>query len=214
MTMSGRSMVCVQYGCGHQVANGWLNFDASPTLVLERIPLLGRLINKNQQRFPAGVRYGDIVKGLPVADGCCQLVYCSHVLEHLPLDGFRMALRNTYRILSPGGVFRCVLPDLEFSIRQYCKSNSADKAMAFLRETGLGQEAPEKGLYGLLKSFLGNSRHLWMWDYASFRRELEAAGFVGVRRAEYGDSQDLAFESVELSSRWVNCLGVECKKPG
>ncbi|MQP68452.1 hypothetical protein GE253_24335 [Niveispirillum sp. SYP-B3756] len=59
----------VQYGCGWTAPPGWHNFDASPTLRFERLPLVGRLYSKNGRRFPDNVRYGDIVRGLPLAPG-------------------------------------------------------------------------------------------------------------------------------------------------
>ena len=52
----------VQYGCGFSAPEGWKNFDASPTLQFERLPVIGRLFTKNASRFPENVRYGDIVK--------------------------------------------------------------------------------------------------------------------------------------------------------
>ncbi|MES2692496.1 MAG: methyltransferase domain-containing protein [Verrucomicrobiota bacterium] len=102
----------IQYGCGHEAPPSWQNFDSSPTIVLERIPLLNLLYSKNAVRFPAHVRRGNIVRGLPVPAESADAVYCSHTLEHLALDEFRTALRNTYAILKPGGTFRFVLPDL------------------------------------------------------------------------------------------------------
>ena len=57
----------VQFGCGFTAPETWLNFDASPTLRVERLPLVSRLYTKNEQRFPPNVEYGDIVKGLPLA---------------------------------------------------------------------------------------------------------------------------------------------------
>ena len=57
-------MVYVNVGCGFDAGDGWLNFDASPTLRFERVPVLGRLYTKNDARFPESVRYGDIVKGI------------------------------------------------------------------------------------------------------------------------------------------------------
>src|SRR5579883_3262393 len=94
----------VHYGCGLTAPAGWLNFDASPTLRWERMPLLGRLYTKNAERFPAGVRYGDIVRGLPIPEGSCKGIYASHVLEHLALNDFHRALENTRRMLAPGGI--------------------------------------------------------------------------------------------------------------
>lgn len=118
----------IQYGCGWSAPSQWRNFDASPTLIFERIPLLGRLYSKNESRFPSNVEYGDIVRGLPVEQNSCAGVYCSHILEHLSLSDFRVALRNTKKILRPTGIFRLVLPDLEYSIRKYNENLSPSAA--------------------------------------------------------------------------------------
>ncbi len=202
----------IQYGCGFSAPSEWKNFDASPTLRFERLPLIGGLYTRNKSRFPVDVEYGDIVKGLKLADGSCKAVYCSHILEHLALSDFRMALLNTFRILETGGVFRFVLPDLEYSAQKYVQDKSADSAKVFLRETSLGRETRSCGIKGFVLDWLGNSQHLWMWDFRSIEAELENAGFVSIRRAMYGDFEDPMFEAVEDEGRWINCLGVECRK--
>ena len=63
--------------------------------------------------FPSNVKYGDIIKGLPVEDNSCDGLYCSHTLEHLSLQDFRIALKNSYKILKKGGIFRVILPDIK-----------------------------------------------------------------------------------------------------
>lgn len=205
--------VYIQFGCGWSAPEGWRNFDASPTLRFERLPILGRLYTKNESRFPNNVEYGDIVKGLPIPTGSCKAIYCSHVLEHLSLEDFRRAVRNTISVLEPAGVFRFVLPDLEWEINQYIRDPAADAAIKFMRSTGLGYEKRARGIKQFLIGWMGNSQHLWMWDYKSIKKELEDAGFVEVRRALFGDSSDPVFKDVEDEGRWVNCLGIECKKP-
>lgn len=203
---------CVQYGCGWSAPLSWRNFDASPTLRFERLPLLGRLYIKNESRFPENVDYGDIIKGLPIPDEECELIYCSHVLEHLSLGEFRIALRNTYQKLQAGGLFRFVLPDLEYYARHYISDSSSDAALLFMRGTGLGYENRNRSLKGFILSYYGNSQHLWMWDYKSIERELREVGFEKIRRAQFGDSIDARFNEVEEKSRWDNCLGIECRK--
>jgi predicted SAM-dependent methyltransferase len=203
----------IQYGCGMSAPDGWRNFDASPTLRFERLPVVGRLYTKNATRFPDSVEYGDIVKGLPVTARSCRGVYCSHVLEHLSLADFRTALRNTLKVLQPGRVFRLVLPDLAHSVHRYLNDASDEAAILFMQETALGSEQRHKGLKGMLAASLGNSEHLWMWDYKAMRRELAQTGFVAIRRAEFGDSSDPKFNEVEDRTRWDNCLGVECQSP-
>ncbi len=204
----------VQYGCGWSAPNGWRNFDASPRLRFERLPLVGQLYTKNKSRFPRNVEYGDIVKGLPIPLESCNGVYCSHVLEHLSLDDFRAALYNTHKMLRPGGIFRLVLQDLEYSVKQYLSNPSKEAALTFMRETCLGHERRARSLKSFIISWLGNTQHLWMWDYKSIEPELQNAGFVCSRKASFGDSSDPMFREVEDKGRWDTCLGVECKKPG
>jgi len=204
----------VHYGCGWSAPAGWRNFDASPTLRFERIPLVGRLYTRNASRFPRNAAYGDIVKGLPVPPGSCDGVYCSHVLEHLSLEELRAALKNSLLILRPGGIFRLTVPDLERAVRRYAGNPSTDAAIELMKETGLGHESRPRGPGAFLVAWLGCSRHLWMWDYKAIEKELLAAGFVDVRRASFGDSPDPRFREVEEKARWDDGLGIECRRPG
>jgi hypothetical protein len=202
----------VHYGCLFCAPDTWTNFDASPTLRFERLPLIGRLYTKNGQRFPANVRYGNIVRGLPVREDSCRGLYCSHVLEHLSLNDCRRALRNSFAYLEPGGVFRLVLPDLEVLARTYLADGTSGASHGFMRQSMLGFEERNRGLRGLVYSWLGNSHHLWMWDYKSLEHELKQAGFRNVRRAAFGDAQDPRFCDVEDKGRFDGCLAIECKR--
>jgi ubiquinone/menaquinone biosynthesis C-methylase UbiE len=165
-----------------------------------------------QPKFPDGVRLGDIIRGLPIPEGSCQGIYCSHVLEHLSLEDCRLALRNSHRYLAPGGRFRLVLPDLRFAVTTYLENPRADASIEFMEKSLLGWKSRPRGIKGLVHSWLTNARHLWMWDEKSLAAELSAAGFSSVRRASFGDSDDPHFEAVETPSRWENCLGFECIK--
>ena len=73
----------VQFGCHSSCPQGWINFDASPTLLFQRLPVIGKYFRSEAITFPEQVRFGDIVKGLPIADGSAHGVFASHVLEHL-----------------------------------------------------------------------------------------------------------------------------------
>jgi hypothetical protein len=115
-------------------------------------------------------------------------------------------------MLKSGGLFRLVVPDLEYLIQTYLADASSDAAVKFMRSTGLGIESRQRGLLAVARAMLGNSRHLWMWDYRALSVELENAGFSSIRRAEIGDSSDPEFSAAEHMSRWVHCLGVECQK--
>lgn len=195
----------VQYGCGLSCPNGWINFDASPALRMQRLPLIGTLFQRGEVVFPPGVRYGDIVKGLPLADRSADGVYASHVLEHLSRSDCQRALANTFCLLKPGGMFRLVVPDLEARARLYLARRESGDAMAndwLMRAAGLGQEVRPRHLAGLARALLGNSAHLWMWDEKSMAEALSRAGFAAILRCRFNDSTDPAFTQVEDRERF------------
>lgn len=204
----------IDFDCGLRVASSWKNFDASPTLRSQRLPVFGRVGRSlTQPLFPAEAVFGDVVRGLPVADASTDRVYCFHVLEHLTLIDFRKALAKVLRVLKPGVVFRGMLPDLEHEVRTYLANPAQDACSTLLQDTYLGIANWPPGLSGIVRAFLGNNHHLWMRDYKGIRAELETAGFEYVRRSEFFDSQFIEFNAVEDPNRWSNCLGFECWKP-
>ena len=204
----------VQYGCGLSAPEHWINFDASPTLRLQRIPLFGKLVKKVD--FPKSVKFGDITKKLSgIKQGTCDAIFCSHVLEHLSFQDFRIALRNSFELLKQGGRFRCVLPDLRFSIDQYIVEHETDPSSAcinFLKNTLLGVESKPKSIKAALIAFFGNSHHLWMWDRGSLKNELIKTGFKKIRECKFNDSDYSAFKLVEDESRFYGAIAFESVK--
>jgi predicted SAM-dependent methyltransferase len=205
----------VQFGCGTCAPVTWKNFDAGPAFWLQsRLPFLKPyLVKKGFPPYPDNIQYGDVIKGLPIPQQSVDAIYCSHVLEHMTLDEFRLAIRNVFSYLRPGGTFRLVLPDLEQLIKNYMNDSTAGAASRFMQESFLGEQTFVRGLKAMPTALFGRSRHLWMWDYKGIAEQLAAAGFTDIRRAELGDSLDSRFSEVETESRWANCLGVNCKRP-
>jgi hypothetical protein len=216
----------VQYGCGFSTGEGWLNFDSSPTLRVERTPIVGwslsALFSGLPQRFPAAVQYGDICKGLPIPDSSVVGCYASHVLEHLSFEDFQGALANTFRMLAPGGIFRMIVPDLHERAKRYLAEadrSSPDAASHFLRSTYLGTERRPTTPVQHLKRLFGGSMHLWMWDVHSMSSQLSRAGFVNIRRCQFGDAADPMFARVEDKGRFcdehlgIDECAIEAQKP-
>ncbi len=205
----------MQFGCGLCAPPDWRNFDAGPAFWLQKkLPFLtGALIRRGYPRYPRNVEYGNIIEGLPIASGTLEAVYCSHVLEHLALDEFQVTIRNVFSYLLPGGIFRMVLPDLEYLAKAYVADPGSEAASRFMVNGCLGVRRQPRGFSGALRLGFGRSRHLWMWDYKGIAQELAGAGFVQIRRAWIGDSSDPHFAAVEDPGRWENCLGVECRRP-
>lgn len=222
MDLAHNDLKRVQFGCGLDAPDGWLNFDASPSVWLESLPLIGWLLRVKGRRFPASVRFGDIVRGLPVADNSASAVYASHVLEHLAYDDFGTALRNTYRILKPGGVFRFIVPDLRARAELYLARTSSgdpDAAKSFMTNSHLGLTQQPRTLASRVRTLLGHSAHLWMWDEPAVCDFLKKVGFVDIRRCHFGDAEDVAFQQVECRERFHNErldieeVAIEARKP-
>jgi SAM-dependent methyltransferase len=214
--MNTSQNIYVQFGCGFSAPEGWRNFDASPTLRFERLPVIGRLYMRNAQRFPDNVEYGDVRKGLPICPDSCAGVYASHVLEHLSLSDFHQALDETFRVLRSGGIFRLIVPDLHVLACSYLEAHEArnfEASHVFMRDSYLGQETRARGVGGLMRAAIGNSEHLWMWDELSLTEALQDHGFVKVRRAQFGDSEDAAFAAIENADRFESACAMQAKKP-
>ena len=209
--------VYIQYGSGPKAVNGWINFDASLTLKLQKVLPIKKFMG-NKAIFDEDVRYGDIVKGLPVADNSVTGLYCSHILEHIHRDNIEVALENSYRILKPDGIFRLVVPDLFWRAQQYFDhARESEAADIFQKRLLLRSTKAPKGLESRLRAVFGLSMHQWMYDEALMTNLLQMAGFINVRRCNFGDCTDEFFSKVELKDRFIangfRELAIECKKP-
>ena len=83
-----------------QASDGWQVLDARPGAHVDYVGDCADL-----GRFP---------------DACCNEIYASHVLEHLPYrNALRQALDGFRRILKPGGELRVSVPDLDVLCRVF-----------------------------------------------------------------------------------------------
>ena len=85
----------------------------------------GLFINDKQwKNFDLVSHYDEVIecnflKGIELESNIADLVYSSHLLEHLPFDFAPEFLKEHYRVLKPGGVIRIVVPDLAKLIDLY-----------------------------------------------------------------------------------------------
>lgn len=119
-------MVRINIGCGQTPTKGWRNFDNSFSLrpSNSKIPLLPDILHRlgfvenSQYQFVKFARendieYGDATKGLPLNQESCEVVYSSHMLEHLDRNGADEFLKEAYRVLCPNGIIRIAVPDIK-----------------------------------------------------------------------------------------------------
>ncbi len=214
-----QKIIYAQYGAGTEAVPGWLSFDASPTLRLQRLPIIGNLLRSRLNCvFDDEIQYGDIVRGLPLPDESVDVIFCSHVLEHLALEDFYTALENTKRVLKSGGVFRVIVPDLRLDVEDYLKAYSSPDAgvasITFFKNSCVGMIKRSKTFKELLIEYFGNSSHRWMWDEKSLSRALHEAGFLDIQRF-YQDDSNQKYEFISRPERphqFERAIALQCKK--
>lgn len=162
----------VQVGSGLVQRAGWLNTDIGPH-----------------------ARYWlDMGRPFPFPDASVSRLFSEHVVEHVTPDIVHRFLREAYRVLTPDGILRLLTPDAEAHAREYlARSPLAD---------ALVQRAARLGYYSrfpvdILNLTFHANGHRYIWDEASLRAALQAAGFTRVERRAVGDSQDPALAAMD-----------------
>jgi SAM-dependent methyltransferase len=192
----------LQLGSFDQTPEGWLNTDVTPHLFLARVPGLpwvlhraGSLSDERYASYRSGafrtVRYLDVSRPFRFRDATFEAVLATHVLEHLRPDAAERCIRESHRVLAPGGVLRVAVPDLDLMVSLY---DPAD---------------PDGFLFGIYQGRGADdnqsTRHWWHYNAASLEALLRRAGFREVARREFREGRLPDVERVDTrpGSRFV-----------
>lgn len=235
-TMDKPQLSRLHLGCGPHVVKGWVNVDGSWSAwfanhrrVARTLAAL-RIIPKRlvANFYPGQIRVHDLRHPLRfVADNSCEAVYASHLLEHMLFPHAQMVLRESFRVLAPGGVARFVVPDLRAIVLEYIgRGTVADShgeiptlkgADRFSSRFLNASTKPQDGsfLYRLYTSLTSFHTHKWMYDGVSLARHMELAGFAQVAERRLNDSAIDGIEAIENPDRvnGGNGVCVEGVKP-
>lgn len=108
-----------------------------------------------------------------IPDASAELIYNCHVLEHFKRRDVQRVLKEWYRVLKPGGVLRVSVPDFEKLCEVYQKYRNLDLVIG--------------ALFGR-QDYLYNI-HYNAFDFDTLRRKLEEAGFSGVKRYDWRETE-------------------------
>jgi len=167
-------------GCFDQVLPGWINTDITSHIFVSRIPGLALLLfrvgllpqqryEQHRRRMFHAVRYLDVTKRLPYADGTFDYVYSSHLLEHLYRQQAVSCLGEIHRILRKGGIVRLAVPDLDRIIAGYDPQHPEE----FLESIFEAKQKSDK------------NKHHWHYNEMSLGRLLNEVGFRDVYRCQF-----------------------------
>jgi len=214
-----RGPIRINVGCGATPTAQWVNFDNSLTVWLSRLPVVGRAALRAgplsaRRRFVDAalrhdVRWADAARRIPVADASASVVYSSHMFEHLDRRGARRFLEEAWRVLTPSGVLRLVVPDLLGLVRAYQASADADAFVASTYLAVTGGSFRER----LATLVLGHRHHAWMYDARSLVRLVSEHGFVDVGELEPGRTTIRDPGALDLTERAGESIYIEARKP-
>jgi SAM-dependent methyltransferase len=212
----------INVGCGMTPTKDWVNFDNSFSLRLATGGYLGVLVGalplltSPQRSFisfarDAGIRYGDATTGLPLPPASVEVLYSSHMLEHLDREEARTFLAEARRLLASGGILRLAVPDIRMLVEKYLATGDSD---AFIDKTLLSETKP-KGIFAKLKYilFTGFRHHHWMYDSVSLPKLLIEAGFRDPIVLPPGETTISDPGLLDLRERWDESLYVEARNP-
>lgn len=180
----GEGLLRINVGCGQTPVPGWLNVDNSLTVLVSRWKRVCSLLeglgvlNDEQKAFmrvarEKGIRWANALR-LPAASESADVVYASHMLEHLDRKEAERFLSEAYRVLISGGILRLVVPDLRKLVDEYILTGDADR---FVARTLLARSRP-RTITQIIKWFaVGDRHHLWLYDGESLKRMVLKAGF-------------------------------------
>jgi SAM-dependent methyltransferase len=114
-TNTGR--LCLNLGCGCRLLEGFVNVD------------------KYEKR--EGVENYDIFK-LPQSDASVDVIFCAHVLEHLPIRHSKIAIKEWGRVMKPGGKVYLGIPDIDLIIVKLLNQGLQEKDRDWLMYTLFG----------------------------------------------------------------------------
>ena len=201
-------------GCGRTILSGWVNIDNSPSVVLAKVPFIRYILFKLkiispeqfENQWSKDIVWCDVSRKIPYPDSVVDRVYSSHFLEHIEKEKGETVLRETFRILKKGGIFRLVVPDLVFHAQRYLKKISGVES--------IGREPHDELLFNIYGAFLEAKRfgawHRYMYDWPTLQFLLNQVGFSRVVRQPYQKSLDP--ELARLDSRPEDSLHIDAVK--
>lgn len=207
----GRSML--NLGSGTRMNRKWVNLDFSPYARLSHHRIIAKMLRKigtlsenryqNLLRVDPEIVFWDLRKGIPFLDEAFDVVYHSHLLEHIDKDLVPSLLKECYRVLKRRGFVRIVVPDLLTIINLYTKSLSKlesrdesgfkDHQLAIdrlfdqlVRKVPTGRKHQHPVVRTIERLLRGDTSktaelHRWMYDKYSLEELMSNAGFKDIR---------------------------------
>lgn len=175
-----------------------LNLGASPIWHKDGWHVLDHKINKTEDYRIAGD-----ASAMDLPDQSCDIVFCSHVFEHIPHTRLPIVLSEINRVLRVGGILRILTPDLRKIAMAYARSDESffrkakEEDPSLRTDLGLGGAfmnfivSPGQDTILLdrgVSEFIAGYAHIYSYDFQMLQTMLEKLGFMNSVESGFCDS--------------------------
>jgi SAM-dependent methyltransferase len=178
-TIQDGSTMKLHIGCFNVLLEGWHNTDVTPHIFISRVPFAAALLHavgtisderyrQHREGIFRRVHFLDATKRFPFDDNSLDAVYSSQVLQNFSRPEAEYCLKETYRVLKPGGVCRIGVADLDRWIQAYDPHNPERLVTLLFQPETQGQK-------NILR---------WMYNEQSITMLFQTAGFRCITRCE------------------------------
>lgn len=218
--------VRVNFGSGQTGLPSWINVDIGTKYVAYKFLPLFRILSKfrlvspeivswieDSGKPPSNWKKWNIVEGTPLDDNSVDYVYCSEVIEHFPKYQARRIVKEAFRVLKRGGIFRLTTPDIHAICSGYLSGQlDTDFFNSFFFWTNQNERPKLLERFGA--RIYNTNPHVYLYDYESLKKLLEEEGFCKVSRFEAlkGITPDLEFLEGTTGAHRKFSMYVECMK--
>ena len=174
----------LQLGSSENILEGWLCTDLYPP--------------------DARVVFLDAAKRFPFDDSTFHYVYSEHMIEHLPHEQGLSMLRECNRIIKRGGRIRVATPDLRVVAGLCAKDLDAEQRryLDWATKEFLPAGRPDRPAF-VVNNLFRAWGHQFLYDEASLRDSLAAAGFTEIQRCEIQQSDDPILRGIESHGKHI-----------
>jgi predicted SAM-dependent methyltransferase len=176
--LQANSIRKLQIGAGENNRAGWLNTDIEPV---------------RDQAFL------DATEPFPMPDGSIHYIYHEHLIEHITYQQGLAMLKESYRVMAPGGKMRVATPNLRKFIGLFQETKTPQEQSYMVDKMAWHEwpVTPDPECY-ILNQQLRQWGHRFVYTPKLLRASLEAAGFQDIRELAAGESSDPVFRGIEL----------------
>jgi len=174
----------LQLGTSNNILDGWLNTDI--------------VLNHNS------IVYLNAIKRFPFKDNTFDYIMAEHMIEHVEYKAAQVMLKESFRVLKPGGRVRFATPDLRVLLALHSpEKTDAQKNYIEWAITRLMPDVRECKAAFVINNFFRAWGHCFLYDQETLCHALYTAGFRDIKFYKPGDSEDPMLKNLESHGREI-----------